>query len=213
MTKAILFSNRLTPVNLSPRTDPLLNETIAGRRFLDALRKNHKKIDESTPAVETVKAASFNFDSKPKEDANELKRKRMNLRASLEELLVEYLHGLAPDEAAADRSRVKRSPIDRMTQNSDAEIVNKSKRREENHNNYSGESVKESIRVDDTANATRNASKSVCAERRQRITQLDRNELSAVFNHDSDKEHNIRRMLNYRYLNWFVFIIKLNQRA
>lgn len=195
-------------MNFSPKTDPLYVETIAGRRFLEALRQNHKKDDAETtvPTVQKVKTASFDFSLKPKDDANELKRRRMTLRASLEELLVEYLRGLAPDgnQLPDDRSRVKRSATHLMTdQNSNKNIatenVNEANVREENgvRNNYGVDSKNEI----DTANQTSNSSQIFCAERQQRITQLDRNELTAAIQNVSEHEHNIRRQLNYRYLN------------
>lgn len=205
-------------MNLSPKTDPLYVETIAGRRFLEALRQNHKNDgDEST--VQTVKIASFDFGLKPKDDVNELKRKRMTLRASLEELLVEYLRGLTPDgnQIPDDRSRVKRSVTNAMNnqnsnENIDTENVRDSSVREENgvRNNDSVDSKNEI----DATNQTSNSSQTICAEQQQRITQLDRNELTAAIQNVSEHEHNIRRQLNYRYFNWFwCFIIKLHLRG
>lgn len=192
---------------MSPKTDPLYIETIAGRRFLEALRQNHKPSDdESTaPAVQTVKIAAFDFGMKPKDDVNDLKRKRMTLRASLEELLVEYLRGLAPD-LSDDRSRVKRAAENLMNddqntnENRDTESVNNANVPEENNvrNDYSVENKNE---IDGNANQTSNSSQTFCDERRQRITQLDRNELTAAIQNVSEHEHNIRRQLNYRYLN------------
>lgn len=190
---------------MSPKTDPLYVETIAGRRFLEALRQNHKNDgDEST--VQTVKIASFDFGLKPKDDVNELKRKRMTLRASLEELLVEYLRGLTPDgnQIPDDRSRVKRSVTNAMNnqnsnENIDTENVRDSSVREENgvRNNDSVDSKNEI----DATNQTSNSSQTICAEQQQRITQLDRNELTAAIQNVSEHEHNIRRQLNYRYFN------------
>lgn len=216
----ILIFNRLTPVNLSPKMDPRREETLAGRRFLKVLRESHKVEDESTdPKVQTVKTASFNFGVSPKkDDVNDLKRKRMTLRTTLEELLVEYLRGLAPDgeDPAEKQSRVKRNENsvqhqdfsqydENRNENSDAENVNNSNVRAENRirsNNYSVENTNEHIELEDGGNATvSNSSKNVCAERRQRITQLDRNELNAAIQNVSEHEHNIRRLLNYRYFN------------
>lgn len=201
------------------RADPRRAETVAGRRFLEALRQSHKDEDESTaPKVETVRTASIGFGAKPKnDDVTDLKRKRMTLRASLEELLVEYLRGVAPDGDDENQSRVKRSMNsvenndfnhqndyeNRRESNSDADIVNNSNVREENRirSDYTAEIPNEHIEFeDDRANRTTNTSRSVCAEQRQRVTQLDRNELNAAIQNVSEHEHNIRRMLNYRYV-------------
>lgn len=193
---------------------------------MEALRQSHKKEDESTdPTVQTVKIASFDFGLKPKDDVNDIKRKRLTLRASLESLLVEYLRGLAPDDDggfADDRSRVKRSAVaaaaaaanspsiqnnddQNRNKNSDAENVNSSNVRETDENrvryNYSVKNTNEFDVADDRANQTTNASRSFCPERRQRITQLDRNELAKAIQNISEHEHNIRNVLNYRYLN------------
>lgn len=215
---------RLTPI-VSPRFDQRLSETIAGRRFLETLRQHHeedKELETTEPNALNVRTASF-FGPKQKETVNDLKRKRMTLRASLEELLVEYLRNLAPetDDSIEDRSRVKRS-IRNIGSNAVAgsdyhlshSVVN-------NVNNSSAQAEKlsvdnnsaipppsvlrESIDAntddgDDVNNddGTKNASSNSCPERRQRISQLDRNELNAALRNDSDYEHNIRRLLNYR---------------
>lgn len=208
--------NRLTP----PKHDPIYDETIAGRRFLEALRQHHKSRNQTIqPTVQSVKTASFNFGLTPKDakddDANELKRKRMTLRASLEELLVEYLNlrSLTTDDDGLndDRSRVKRdanSPLSNRfrrhdqnrNENSDAENVNISNTEKRVQTNSNAEIRLGNIEIDDTNNATTNSSKSVCPQRRQRITQLDRNELATAIQSDSEHEHNIRSLLNYRYL-------------
>lgn len=211
--------NRLTP----PKHDPIYDETIAGRRFLEALRQHHKEREErNKPTVQSVKTASFNFGITPKDlksdDDNELKRKRMTLRASLEELLVEYLslRSLAADGdgVSDDRSRIKRAtnlmpPLlnrfrrndQNANENTDTENVNSLNDENRVQNNQSGKMRLEHIdTMDDNSNVTTtNATKSVCPQRRQRITQLDRNELAIALQSDSQHEHNIRGLLNYRY--------------
>lgn len=196
---------------------------------MEALRQHHKSRNESIqPTVQTVKTASFNFGLTPKDakddEANELKRKRMTLRASLEELLVEYLNlrGLTADGDGSndDQSRVKRdanSPQsyrfrrndqNRHIENSDAENVNNLNAEKRVQTNSNADIRFENIETDDTNNSTTNSTKSVCPQRRQRITQLDRNELATAIQSDSQHEHNIRGLLNYRYLKciWHILL-------
>lgn len=205
---SICILNRLTP----PKHDPIFDEKLAGRRFLEALRQ-HDKMENHTSPVPAVQTASFNFGTKPKEDAKELKRKRMSLRASLEELLVEYLnlHSLTADSDGSNDDRLlrrrKRLSISPQTsasqrnernsnENSDDDDENNVNNRELNNNIQSVENVQ----FDDKMNATENGTQTVCPQRRQRITQLDRTELAAAIQYVSEHEHNIRQLLNYRYV-------------
>lgn len=212
-----LYFNRLMPVPTSSRSEPIFNETVYGFRFLEALRHHKNETDLTDPTVQTVKAATFNFGATPKNDANELKRKRMTLRASLEELLVEYLHGLAPnsDDVTNDHSRIKRranapqnnqfSVNDRTNENIDTEHINNANAENRVQNKQSAKMQHENIDIDDDSSSTNttatNSTKSVCSERKRRVTQLDRNEVASAIQDISDHEYNIRRLLNYRYLN------------
>lgn len=207
------YHNRLTP-----KPVPRLDETFAARRLLEALRQSHKTEDDSIdPTVQTVKKASFDFGMTPKNDANDLKRKQMTLRASLESLLVEYLRGLAPDDDGSNEDhfgRIKRNAANPLqnndhnirNENSDTENVNSSNVHEEIHvrnNKYDRNYTKGNAEIDDRTNRATNASRSVCPERGRRTTQLDRNELAAAIQNVPEHEHNIRSLLNYRYLNRF----------
>lgn len=248
------FTNRLTP----PK-HPIYDETLAGRRFLEALRQRHDEMGDdedddshnatsARPSVhKDIKTASaFNFGATPKvaDDANELKRKRMNLRASLEELLVEYLNlrtASVTDDTSNDAandsdprwSRAKRSskifpqstayarnsPKQKRTVSgnddngggdnaADDHIENRmNNANDEQHMRISSQTVETpngSIEIDDgddRSNVTAtNVTKSVCPQRRHRTTQLDRNELAKAIHSGSEHEHNIRGLLNYRYV-------------
>ncbi|XP_031624610.1 uncharacterized protein LOC116341594 isoform X2 [Contarinia nasturtii] len=202
---------------LTPKPIPRLDETIAaGNRFLEALRQAYNKDNETAdPTVKPIKVASFDFGLTPKDDANDLKRKRMTLRVSLESLLVEYLRGLAPDNnnGLTDDSRggrVKRSNSAEMSlqtndqnensENSDAKNVNNSNVRKENLviRNNDSENAYDNDETDDRRNRRTNASRSFCPEHNKRVTQLDRNELATAIENISELEHNIRSLLNHR---------------
>lgn len=181
-------------------------ESEAGRRFLDALRQSQTKdktIKVVTPtAQDDYQIAALGFGLQPTIDpnatnVNELKRKRMSLRNTLEELLVEYLGSLSSeDNTHSARYRAKRSlaavtgDIETLEQyqeidpNIDIEVKTAD-------NNSSHADIREKAK-----NSTKVAE--VCAEQRRRITQLDRNELNAALQEVPSNQHNIRRHLNYR---------------
>lgn len=134
---------------------------------MEVLRENHDVRKESTspdPIVQNVQAASFG--SGIQNTNNVFKERRMALRASLEELLEEYLRGFAPesDKTIEVYSRVKKRSVNSESNDSRRNITNST----------------------------------FCPERRQRITQLDRNELSDAIKKISDNEFNIRKILNHR---------------
>lgn len=183
-----------------------ITEGEAGRRFLDALRHSHTKDTKSikvvTPtAQDDYQIAALGFGLQPTIDpnatnANELKRKRMSLRNTLEELLVEYLGSLSTeDKSQSARYRAKRSlaalaDIEQLEQYEEIDpSIDIEVKTAESNSSHAG------IRESGT-NATKAAE--VCAERRRRITQLDRNELSAALQDVPSNQHNIRRHLNYR---------------
>lgn len=188
---------------------PNIDATEAAKRLLEALRQAHKK--ENTSSESTVKIASIGFGLQPKDDSNDLERKRMTLR--LETVLVEYLRGFTSDTDGLSSdylSRVKRSAVNSMhnsnpnrseksdTNNGNNANVHNKIRVEKNHR------VKNSIEIaenDNTIIRQMNKSKSVCPQSKQRVTQLDRNELASAIKNISNSEHNIRNMLNYRYFN------------
>lgn len=165
----------------------------------------------------------------------ELKRRQSTLRASLEELIVEYLRGLTA-EGESDLSneyfehnrerREKREKrrtkntmlhdIDGLGSSNDIEIdvLSESDKRDGGgggergrHRVEHGASIisdvddkNNELNTDGRATVRDDKRKEqiVCAEQNRRITHLDRNALDSAVGNESDYEHNIRRLLNYR---------------
>lgn len=180
---------------------PQETESIAGLRFLKALRQNHNDGRESIssdPIVQNVQAASFGSGIRDENTKNDFKKRRMTLRASLEELLEEYLRGFAPenDEAIKGYSRVKKRSVNSENVESiPTMIMSKEKVKSSILNVENSGKFGENIVYDEKRNITNST---FCPERTHRITQLDRNELSDAIKKNSDNEFNIRKILNHR---------------
>lgn len=190
-----------------PEERPMkLTESEAGRRFLDALRISGNKdtnVKVVTPTDQhDYQVAALGFGLQPTKlpnvtNPNELKRKRMRLRNTLEELLVEYLNSLSSeDNTHLERYRAKRSlsdptnDIDKLEQLEEIDLNSDSEFKISSDNSSHAEAKA------DEKNATLAAQ--MCDEQRQRITQLDRNVLDAAIRRAPPNEHNIRRQLNHR---------------
>lgn len=193
--------SRLSPPNTTPKFDPKKTESIAGRRFLDALRQNHDDGKDSISpdlTVQNVQAASFGSGIQNGNTKDDFKKRRMTLRASLEELLEEYLRGFAPenDETIKGYSRVKKRSVNsESAEVRQTLIISKEKVKSAILDVGSSEKMDEIIAYEEKRNITNTT---FCPERRQRITQLDRNELSDAIKKISDNEFNIRKILNHR---------------
>lgn len=199
------FLCRLTRAYISPKINHRLSETEAGRKFLQALRERHDEDEEARPQVQ----ASSILGSVIHRD--DLKQKRTKLRASLEELIVEYLRSLAPEEEDRHLERrhkreINGNSIDALSDDDAAKKLNRSASGSvksainaivlKNESHISDDRNGDPVQIDNE-NATL-SSKNVCAERKQRIAQLDRIELEKALQNESDYEHNIRSLLNHR---------------
>lgn len=193
---------RLTRAYVSPKINHRLLETEAGRKFLQALRERHEEDEEIEPQVQ----ASSLLGSVYRRDS--IKEKRTKLRASLEELIVEYLRSLAPesDDLLVERERRYKREIDDNSvdalSDAIAQKLKESVSVESEQSAINAILLKNESHISDdrepTAMPNENATQTVCVDRRQRITQLDRIELEKALQNESDYEHNIRTLLNYR---------------
>lgn len=168
-------SDRLTREYITPNVDHRILETEAGKRFLYALRRSDQK-DEVVPLAR----ASFHID-----DVDSLRRKRVSLRASLEELIIEYLQSLTPSSDQEDLHKRRRRRAGEIDENA-AKNETASVEGDGHASNATATSDNSTV------------TKAVCSEQNRRIAQLDRIELEKALQNGSETEHNIRRLLNYR---------------
>lgn len=186
---------RLTSAHISPRFDYRNQETQAGRKFLQTLRKHDDEIENND---ETIRNSNY--------DKIDPIEKKDNLRASLERLIVEYLKKLTSD----DRESFEDNPRNRRNLNNLTSLVPVKSDSENLNNKTDSEVIEERIEIG-VRNITVSESvdsyedkinmlyeQTMCSERKRRIAQLDRFELEDALKNETDTEHNIRRILNYR---------------
>lgn len=196
---------RLSRAYAAPHHNHRLFESEAGRRFLHALRQRHEEDDDENDSNVSEEEQSTEVEV---DQRRVRKRKRVTLRASLEELIVEYLRSLAPDSDVSEtllRRRKRRDQMKNQSVSNDTETdsvqfnfdyFNVTK---DDENSEMVDRIESHLTNDvDTNATTTTTTKSVCHERRQRVTQLDRHELEKALQNDSGIEHNIRQLLNYR---------------
>lgn len=250
---------RLTRAYITPRIDHRISETEAGRRFLEKLRENHDDDvlvgggDEKRPkesvsvgtAIGDGSSGGGRFSGGHSGGISslhipllELKRKQSALRASLEELIVEYLRGLTAEgendlsTEYFEHNRERRKKRDHRTKNGNN--VNAGRQSRSNSISSTASTVGNDIEIDvlsesdekrkriqfsdgsitefDENAAVADAAAAlhaqaikkellqqpVCGAKKRRIIHLDRNVLDSAVGNESDYEHNIRRLLNYR---------------
>lgn len=187
-------------------------ETEAGKKFLETMRRSKEIEAALNESLATNKIADLKHHSYV-----ELKTKRNSLRASLEELILEYLHGLAPpgDEENymefSKRIRKKRDIDDDDDDASSQPELNSDKvdldadsvyqRTEIGAMNITVTSSADDEDFDSDTKYDRYKSvseRSMCKDHRRRIMQLDASSLDQSIESEGDHEHNIRRILNYR---------------
>lgn len=202
----IFFDSRLTRAYISPKINHRLSETEAGRKFLQALRERHDEDEDVEPQVR----ASSILGSVYRRD--NLKQKRTKLRASLEELIVEYLRSLAPEDDDQNLDRRHKRDINgnaidalsddvaknasRNSSGSEKSAINAVVVKNESH--ISDGHTDEAVQNENENATSTSSSKIVCAERKKTVRSLDRIQLEKALQNESDYEHNIRLLLNYR---------------
>jgi hypothetical protein len=197
------------------KLDPqLVQQTEAGRRFLEALRQQDL-IEEKVsppPNVEPVITA---------------KEKRTSMRASLERLIVKYLRKITSDtdddmeDASERRNRRNLNNATQFTFGDDIakmrdRVIDKTNGDTLSEDEYESaedddveaeDEAEEESSTDDGLSEKMDGNKIkhsmwngnlLCSEKRRRITQLDRFELQKSVENEMDNEINIRDVLNYR---------------
>lgn len=186
-------------------------ETEAGKKFLETMRRSKEIEAALNDSLATNKIADLKHHSYV-----ELKSKRNSLRASLEELILEYLRGLSPpgDEENymefSKRIRKKREIyVNEQTQHEnnsdkldlvvDSDVYQRTEIGAMNITVTSGDDDDDVDDSDTKYDRYKSASERlVCLEHRRRISQLDQFALDQSIENEADNEHNIRRIVNYR---------------
>ena len=200
-----------------------LEESEAGRRFLETLRRNHLKEKEAEMESNTVVGSNSNV---------EVKVKKSSLRATLERMIVRFLQRSPNDEGEADYEdneiiRRKRENVNDDKDNDDFDsddyddigendVVSENSVENStslNNNSVIGEynSTEASLlsSASDVSDSVKNMELVVekkvkskendgCSGIRKRVSQLDRYELEKSLKADVAQELNIRGVLNYR---------------
>lgn len=171
----------MTKEYITPNNDHRLLETEAGQRFLYALRRSAEKNDVIVPQARTSPNRISKFEVN---DIDSLRKKRVSLRATLEELIIEYLQSLSPDSEPEDFHKLRRRRKRRLNEVYENAIKNGTTSvQDDNNATHENTTFQKNI---------------VCNERKRKISQLDRIELEKALQNDSETEQNIRRLLNYR---------------
>lgn len=205
------------------RHDYRLQETAAGRRFLQTLRKSQedyreRKNGDEGGAIEPSSSAPFTatslWDTVDQDDTLELK-------SSLERLIVEYLKKLSPEEdfETEEYSRLRRHLMDiieptidkeegdeveeEVEEYSSNEIVVPEEEEDDsqvefsdNKNNNNGGS--EVAQQGPPPRGKRRRVSKKCAHSRRVVSSLNALEIEKAQHNETEKEYNIRRIINYR---------------
>jgi hypothetical protein len=208
------------------KLDPqLVQQTEAGRRFLETLRQTHANQQESSDYEEqtTKNSQKKGAIQSDVETIIPPKEKRNSLRASLERMIVKYLRKITSDEdddvEDASERRNRRNLNNSTLFDSSAVVVDdmasSEKETSENSKSHVSELKNNDNSDDDEENDEENGSSDenidgnkiknsmwngnlMCSEKKRRITQLDRFELEKSIENEMDNEINIRNVLNYR---------------
>lgn len=225
---------------LHTRHDFRLQETAAGRRFLQTLRQSQEEEkqrgrsgedeeeEEGTGTASTGdvrESPTAAYKEAASSSSNTADDTTLELKSSLEKLIVEYLKKLSPEEdfEAEEYSRLRRHLMEIVEPTIDGNIGasavdggggdNESAREEEMEEDeedvveeYSNEIVTENVSSFNTSasekekkGGKRRRPVKKCVHSRRLVTSLTTQDLDRAQQNETDKEYNIRRIINYRY--------------